>query len=195
MESFSKDLSSKSEVMIRSEASGWAKVRQFQLPGQARKAEWIDEDRLLVVGTEVGEKFKTVAKIVYLDQKTPKIDAIFNSDCRIFAFAITRDRKHLVTISISKVSCWEIGDSKPKWENPWSGSFWRKKVYCTDSDWVVAHARGEDAIAYSIGNGAELWRKKAALYANTDGDHILVTDEDGAEVWRCGKVSPENSGN
>jgi len=179
-----KDPSSKSKVIIRSGKSDWSTVRQFELPGQARDAQWIDEDRLLVVGTEEGEEFKTVAFVVHLNHETPRFDVVFNSDYRIFDFAITKDRQHLVTISIGKVSCWRIGDAKPKWENKWAGKFWRKRVFGTDSDWVMAHARGEDAIAYSIEDGAELWRKKDVIYANTDGDHILVTDKYGAEVWR-----------
>ena len=184
---------SRSEVMIRSGASGWSKVRQFQLPGQAGNAEWIDEDRLLVVGTEVGEKFKTVAFIVHLDHETPRFDVLSNPVYRISDFAITKDRKHLVTISSSQVSCWKIGDVKPKWEKPWLGSFWRKKVSGSDSDWVMAHARGEDAIAYSIEDGKELWRKKEAIYANTVDDHILVTDKSGAEVWRWGRSVASSS--
>ena len=186
-----KDPSSKSKVMIRSGTSDWSIVRQFELPGQARGAEWIDQDRLLVVGTEVGEKYKTVAFVVHLDHETPGFDVVHNSDYRIFDFAITKDRQHLVTISIGKVSCWRIGDTKPKWENAWTGKFWRKRVFATDSDWVMAHARGEDAIAYSIEDGTELWRKKEVIYANTDGDHILVTDKNGAEVWCWGMAGTE----
>jgi WD40 repeat protein len=186
-----KDPSSQSRVLIRSGTSNWSTVRQFELPGQARDAEWIDQDRLLVVGTEVGEEYKTVAFIVYLDRETPRFDVIFNSDYRIFDFAVTKDRQHLVTISIGKVSCWTIGDAKPKWEREWTGRFWRKKVFGTDSDWVMAHASGEDAIAYSIKDGSELWRKKEVIYASTDGDHILVTDKDGAEVWRWGGANTE----
>jgi len=186
-----KDPSSKSKVIIRSGKSDWSTVRQFELPGQARDAQWIDEDRLLVVGTEEGEKFKTVAFVVHLNHETPRFDVVFNSDYRIFDFAITKDRQHLVTISIGKVSCWRIGDADPKWENKWTGKFWRKRVFGTDSDWVMAHARGEDAIAYSIEDGAELWRKKDVIYANTDGDHVLVTDKYGAEVWRWARADTE----
>ncbi len=181
------DPSSKSKVLVRSGTSDWSIVRQFELPGQAQDAQWIDQDRLLVVGTEEGEAYKTVAFIVHLDQAMPRFDVVSNSDYRIFDFAITKDRQHLVTISIGKVSCWRIGDAKPKWENKWTGRFWRKRVFGSESDWVMAHARGEDAIAYSIEDGTELWRKKEVIYANTDGDHILVTNKDGAEVWRWGR--------
>lgn len=185
------DSNSKSKVIIRSGKSNWSTVRQFELPGQARDAQWIDEDRLLVVGTEEGEEFKTVAFVVHLNHETPRFDVVFNSDYRIFDFAITKDRQHLVTISIGKISCWRIGDAKPKWENKWSGHFGRKNVFATDSDWVLAHARGEDAIAYSIEDGTELWRKEEVIYANTDGDHVLVTDKYGAEVWRRARADTE----
>ena len=186
-----KDPSSKSKVMIRSGTSDWSTVRQFELPGQARDAQWIDQDRLLVVGTEVGEKYKTVAFVVHLDQETPRFDVLYNRDYRIFDFAITRDRQHLVTISIGKISCWRLGDSKPKWENTWTGRHGRKRVFGSDSDWVMAHATGEDAIAYSIEDGTELWRKKEVIFANTDGDYLLVADQEGAEVWRWSGDSPE----
>ena len=46
----------------------------------------------------------------------------------------------------------------------------------------MAHAVGENAVAYSIENGTELLRKREVIYANTDGKHILVTNKDGAEV-------------
>ena len=179
-----KDPSSKSSVKIRSGTSDWSTIRQFVLPGQARNAEWIDQNRLLVVGTEEGERFKTVAFVVHLDHETPRFDVISNSEYQISDFTITKDRQHLITISNTKVSCWRIGDAEPKWENIWTGRFWRKKVHCTDSDWVIAHATGEDAIAYSIEDGTELWRKEEVIYAQTDDSYLLVTDKKGAEVWR-----------
>ena len=55
----------------------------------------------------------------------------------------------------------------------------------------MAHARGEDAIAYSVEDGTELWRKKEVIYANTDGDHVLVTDKYGAEVWRWARADTD----
>jgi WD40 repeat protein len=189
-----KNVLSQSRVTIRSGAAGWKTVRQLQLPGQAKDAEWIDEDRLLVVGRQPGEKFKTVAFIVHLDQEKPRFDLIVNSENRIFDYAISPDRRHLVTISMSKVSCWKIGDPSPKWEQPWSGSFWRKRVSCTDSNWVLAHARGEDAIAYSIEDGTELWRKPEAIYANTADDYILTAGTEGAEVWRSVPTDSAGSG-
>ncbi len=182
------DPSSKSEVMIRSGAADWKVVRQFEIPGRARRAEWIDQYRLMIVGTEVGEKFKTVGLVVHLNQLAPKFDVVFNSEVPINDYVFTKDRQHLVTISNRKVSCWRIGDTQPKWERKWIGKHWRKQVFCTDSDWVMAHGLGENAIAYSIEDGAELWRKREVIYANTDGKHILVTSKDGAEVWQWAVV-------
>lgn len=179
-----KDPFSKSEIMIRSGAADWRPVRQFELPGQAQRAEWIDQHRLLVIGTEVGEKFKTVGFVVHLNQLTPKFELVFKYEYPISDYAITKDRQHLVIISRRKVSCWKIGETKPKWERAWTGKHWRKQVFSTDPDWVMAHALGENAIAYSIKDGKELWRKREVIYANTDGKHILVTSKDGAEVWQ-----------
>ncbi len=53
----------------------------------------------------------------------------------------------------------------------------------------MAHGLGENAIAYSIEDGTELWRKKEVIYANTDGKRILVTDKHGAEVWQWDVVN------
>lgn len=184
-----KDPFSKSEVMIRSGAADWRPVRQFELPGQVRRAEWIDQDRLLVIGTEVGEKFKTVGFIVHLNQLTPKFEVVFKYENSISDYVITKDRQHLVTISTRKLSCWKIGETKPKWERAWTGKHWRKQVFSTDSDWVMAHGLGENAIAYSIEDGTELWRKREVIYANTDGKRILVTDKHGAEVWQWDVVN------
>jgi len=179
-----KDSSSKSKVMIRSGAADWKIVRQFELPGQARHAEWIDQNQLLIVGTAVGEKFTTIGFVVHLNQSPPNFDVVFKNDYPIADYAITKDRQHLVTIFNRKLSCWKFGETKPKWEQTWAGKHWRKQVFSTASDWVMAHALGENAIAYSIEDGTELWRKREVIYAKTDGNHILVTDKHGAEVWQ-----------
>jgi len=155
-----KDPFSKSKVEIRSGTSHWATVRQFDLPGQARDAEWIDPDRLLVLATELGKKYNTVAFVVHLAQDTATFDVLFRTDDRIHDFTLSEDRHHLVTISTEKVSCWKMGVTKPKWESRWSGKYWQKHVFGTNPHWVLAHGRGDDAIAYSIEDGSELWRKK-----------------------------------
>ncbi|MBM81806.1 MAG: hypothetical protein CMJ78_14615 [Planctomycetaceae bacterium] len=179
-----------SEAVIRFTGDqNWPIVRRIKVPARAALAKWIDDDRLLILGSQKGVRFGKpgevpVVYVLPLNEKEPKISVVSPKDYFVRDVVLTHDGQHWVGIDPRSISCWKIGDKKPLWTRDLPRKTTRRRLLTGDGDWVMFHVRGGPAIVFTQADGEELLRKDKVTYAETKGPYVLICDDSGAEVWR-----------
>ena len=171
-----------SELVLRSGNAFAAGIR-VQLEGHAREAMWIGDTNLLVVADNKapGQKgpFSYGRKLVYsisLGGERPESRTLMRHDW-ISKVAVAPDQRHFITTTRNNTSCWKVGHWKPLWTQPGD-----QRVTFGDNGWVLLH--NGPAIAYSLADGKELWRKDNVKTARAIGSHIWTWNENKMETWK-----------
>jgi WD40 repeat protein len=172
----------RSQLVIRS-VDGFAEIRRIALEGHAREASWVDDSHVLVVADNKmpGDKgpYSYGRKLIYLVSlaaDAPQVATLMRRDW-ISNVHVAPDGGYFIICTREETSCWKVGQAKPVGVQPGN-----HLVYVGDKDWVVLH--NGPAIAHSLADGKELWRKEPVGIARVIGANIWTCNEKEMEVWK-----------